>query len=139
VLLVVPLQLSPDGTVSAAAGGNLATTTAISSPILNALTGGAYKNRPTAATAAYTQIPLALCKYYWGGGASTSATDYLPVTVAGLCLRGHPPYHQRLCMCDTTFMHNQLDSQGLRATQVTKLSARLGLPAPGALVVLQYF
>jgi hypothetical protein len=62
----VPLQLSPDGTVSAAAGGNLATTTATSNPILNALTGGAYKNRPTAATAAYTQIPLALCKYYLG-------------------------------------------------------------------------
>lgn len=53
-------QVNPDGTVHGAAGGAMTRTNSISNPILNALTGGAYKNRPKAASAAYTQIPLAL-------------------------------------------------------------------------------
>lgn len=58
------LQLSPDGTVKAAAGGSTTSTTAVSNPLLNALTLGAYKNRPKAASSAYTQIPL-LQRKYW--------------------------------------------------------------------------
>jgi hypothetical protein len=56
------LQLRPDGTVQAAAGGALTSSNAVSNPLLNVLTGGAYNNRPQADSTAYTQIPLVLGK-----------------------------------------------------------------------------
>lgn len=46
--------------MQAAAGGALTSSNAVSNPLLNVLTGGAYKNRPKAETTAYTQIPLVL-------------------------------------------------------------------------------
>jgi hypothetical protein len=60
LLLLLVLQLRPDGTVQAAAGGSVASTNAISNPLLNILTQGAYDNRPEASSTAYTQIPLLL-------------------------------------------------------------------------------
>lgn len=54
------MQLRPDGTVQAAAGGAVTSSNAFSNPLLNILTDGAYKNRPAAASTAYTQIPLVL-------------------------------------------------------------------------------
>jgi hypothetical protein len=63
LLLVLLLQLRPDGTVQAAAGGSVASSNAISNPLLNILTQGAYKNRPEASSTAYTQIPLLMGKH----------------------------------------------------------------------------
>ncbi|KAF8058910.1 inosine triphosphate pyrophosphatase [Scenedesmus sp. PABB004] len=52
--------LRPDGTVHAAGGVSGATSAALANPLLNALTQGAYANRPEASSTAYTQIPLLL-------------------------------------------------------------------------------
>ncbi|KIZ00686.1 hypothetical protein MNEG_7274 [Monoraphidium neglectum] len=53
-------QIGGDGTVHASGGVSAAETTAISNPLLRALTRGGYDNRPQAATAAYVSSPLSL-------------------------------------------------------------------------------
>jgi hypothetical protein len=53
-------QLRPDGTVHAAGGTSVTSSTGIANPLPYWLTLGAYKNRPKAETTAYTQIPLLL-------------------------------------------------------------------------------
>jgi len=57
------LQVRPDGTFHAAGGASIASADAVSNPLLQALTGGAFDNRPEAATTTYTQIPLLLREF----------------------------------------------------------------------------
>uniref|UniRef100_A0A383VL49 Uncharacterized protein n=1 Tax=Tetradesmus obliquus TaxID=3088 RepID=A0A383VL49_TETOB len=52
--------LRPDGTVHAATGASVTSSTGIANPLPYWLTLGAYNNRPEAGTTAYTQIPLLL-------------------------------------------------------------------------------
>ncbi|KAF6254996.1 hypothetical protein COO60DRAFT_263259 [Scenedesmus sp. NREL 46B-D3] len=52
--------LRPDGTVHAATGAAVTSSTGIANPLPYWLTLGAYNNRPKAGTTAYTQIPLLL-------------------------------------------------------------------------------